>query len=47
MKDVVVTVVVGIVLAVAFMVALSSCVFSGWGDRLPLPTIQSTPLGNG
>jgi hypothetical protein len=32
-KDVVVTVVVAIVLAIAFMYLLLSCAFSGWGDR--------------
>ena len=33
MKDVIVTVVVAAVLAIAFMYGLLSCAFSGWGDR--------------
>jgi hypothetical protein len=34
-KDVIVTVVVAIVLAVLFMYALLSLAFSGWGDPSP------------
>jgi hypothetical protein len=34
-KDVIVTVVVGVVLAIAFMYALLGLAFSGWG---PFPT---------
>lgn len=49
MKDVIVTVVAGIVLATAFMLALFSCAASGWGDRpiegsVQRPTIHSTAL---
>jgi len=48
-KDVVLTVVLGIVLAIAFMYTLASCAASGWGDRpieesMRSPMIQSTPL---
>jgi hypothetical protein len=32
-KDVIVTVAVATVLAIAFMYGLLSCAFSGWGDR--------------
>ena len=49
MKDVVITVVLGIVLAIAFMYALLSLAFSGWGDRsrealMPPPPNLSIPL---
>jgi hypothetical protein len=35
MKDVIVTVVAAIVLAIVFMYVLLSFAFSGWGDRSP------------
>jgi hypothetical protein len=40
-KDVIVTVVVAIVLAIAFMYLLLSVAFSGWGDHFPQPSTQA------
>ena len=44
MKDVVVTVVVAIVLALAFMYLLLTIAFSGWGDHLPSPSAIESNL---
>jgi hypothetical protein len=44
-KDVVVTVVVGVVLAVAFMYALLGLAFSGWGDHFPQPSPSAAGSG--
>jgi len=45
-KDVIVTVGVAVVLAIAFMFVLLSLVFSGWGDRSPRgsPSAMSGPI---
>lgn len=44
MKDVIVTVVVAIVLAVLFMYVLLSLAFSGWGDPSPSgPSSRNRP----
>jgi len=45
-KDVIVTVIAAVVLAIVFMFVLLSLVFSGWGDRSPQgsPSAMSAPI---